>query len=49
MDLDSRIMKRAGSGFDYRYNVRAAVDDTAQIIVSAKLTNRGTDNLGAGD
>jgi transposase len=42
-DPESRIMKRAGGGFDYCYNAHAAVDDTAHIIVAAELTNNGSD------
>ena len=42
-DPDSRIMKRAGGGFDYCYNGHAAIDDTAHIIVAAELTNNGSD------
>ena len=38
-DPDSRIMKRAGGGFDASYNAQTAVDDTAHIIVAAELTN----------
>lgn len=38
-DPQSRIMKRAGGGFDYCYNGHTAVDDTAHIIVAAELTN----------
>jgi hypothetical protein len=38
-DPDSRIMKRAGRGFDGSYNAQTAVDDTANIIVAAELTN----------
>ena len=47
-DPDSRIMKRAGGGFDQSYapkevplgnNAHTAVDDTAQIIVAAELSN----------
>lgn len=34
-DPDSRIMKRAGGGFDPSYNAQTAVDDTAHIIVAA--------------
>jgi transposase len=37
-DPDSRIMKRAGGGFDAGYNAQTAVDDTAHIIVAAELT-----------
>jgi transposase len=43
-DPESRIMKRAGGGFDYSYNAHAAVDDTAHIIVAAELTNSGADS-----
>jgi len=43
-DPESRIMKRAGGGFDYSYNAHAAVDDTAHIIVAAELTNNGSDS-----
>jgi hypothetical protein len=42
-DPDSRIMKRAGGGFDYCYNAQTAVDDTAHIIVAAELSNNGSD------
>jgi len=42
-DPDSRIMKRAGGGFDASYNAQTAVDDTAHIIVAAELTNCGSD------
>ncbi len=42
-DPDSRIMKRAGGGFDAGYNAQTAVDDTAHIIVAAELTNRASD------
>ena len=47
-DPDSRIMKRAGGGFDQCYNGQTAVDAHAQIIVAAELTNCGSDagNLG---
>ena len=31
-------------GFDYAYNGQVAVDDTAQIIVGAELTNNGSDD-----
>jgi transposase len=42
-DPDSRIMKRAGGGFDASYNAQTAVDDEAHIIVAAELTNCGSD------
>ncbi len=42
-DPDSRIMKRAGGGFDAGYNAQTAVDDTAHIIVAAELTNKASD------
>jgi transposase len=42
-DPDSRIMQRAGGGFDPAYNAQTAVDDTAHIIVAAELTNSAAD------
>ena len=42
-DPDSRIMKRAGGGFDASYNAQTAVDDEAHIIVAAELTNNASD------
>lgn len=42
-DPDSRIMKRAGGGFDQCYNGQTAVDAHAQIIVAAELSNCGAD------
>lgn len=42
-DPDSRIMQRAGGGFDASYNAQTAVDDTAHIIVAAELTNNAAD------
>ena len=42
-DPDSRIMKRAGGGFDASYNAQTAVDDTAHIIVAAELGNNAAD------
>jgi transposase len=42
-DPESRIMKRAGGGFDASYNAQTAVDDTAHIIVAAELTNNAAD------
>ena len=42
-DADSRIMKRAGGGFDPAYNAQTAVDEAAHIIVAAELTNSASD------
>lgn len=42
-DPDSRIMKRAGGGFDPAYNAQTAVDDAAHIIVAAELDNVAPD------
>ena len=42
-DPQSRIMKRAGGGFDYSYNAQTAVDETAHIIVAAEVVNTSTD------
>lgn len=42
-DPDSRIMQRAGGGFDAAYNAQTAVDDTAHIIVAAELVNNASD------
>ena len=42
-DPDSRIMPRAGGGFDASYNAQTAVDQTAHIIVAAELTNSASD------
>ncbi|MGE4243445.1 IS1182 family transposase [Ramlibacter sp.] len=42
-DGDSRIMKRAGGGFDPAYNAQTAVDEAAHIIVAAELTNCASD------
>jgi transposase len=42
-DPDSRIMKRAGGGFDPSYNAQTAVDEATHIIVAAELTNCGSD------
>ena len=42
-DTDSRIMKMSGGGFDQAYNAHAAVDETAQIVVAAELTNNASD------
>lgn len=43
-DPESRIMKRAGGGFDYAYNAQAAVDETAHIVVAAELVNSAADS-----
>ena len=42
-DPDSRIMKRAGGGFDPSYNAQTAVDEAAHIIVAAELDNNAAD------
>jgi transposase len=42
-DPESRLMKRAGGGFDPAYNGQTAVDDTAHIIVAAELVNCAAD------
>ena len=42
-DPDSRIMKRAGGGFDASYNAQTAVDERAHIIVAAELGNNAAD------
>ena len=42
-DPESRIMKRAGGGFDYSFNAQTAVDETAHIIVAAEVVNTNSD------
>lgn len=42
-DPDSRIMKRAGGGFDYSYNAQTAVDEANHIIVAAEVVNTSSD------
>lgn len=45
-DTDSRIMKRSGGGaYDYGYNVHTAVDETAQFVVAAELSNNAADSV----
>lgn len=43
-DTDSRIMKRSGGGYDYGYNAHTAVDEAAQIVVAAELSNNAADS-----
>ncbi|BEP57040.1 MULTISPECIES: IS1182 family transposase [unclassified Variovorax] len=43
-DSDSRIMKRSGGGYDYGYNAHTAVDEAAQIVVAAELSNNAADS-----
>ena len=43
-DADSRIMKRAGGGYNYSYNAHTAVDEMAQIVVAAELSNNASDS-----
>ena len=42
-DPESRIMKRAGGGFDASYNAQTAVDEQTHIIVAAELGNNAAD------
>jgi transposase len=42
-DPESRIMKRAGGGFDYSFNAQTAVDEMAHIIVAAEVVNTSSD------
>jgi len=42
-DPDSRIMKRAGDGFDPAYNAQTVVDEAAHIIVATELGNTAAD------
>ena len=46
-DPESRIMKRAGGGFDYSFNAQTAVDGTAHIIGAAEVVNTSSDVLAA--
>ena len=43
-DPDSRIMKRAGGGFDQSYNAQTAVDEAAHIIVAAEVVQSAADS-----
>ena len=43
-DPDSRVMKRAGGGFDFQFNAQTAVDGAAHIVVAAELTNIAADS-----
>ena len=43
-DSDSRVMKRAGGGFEYSYNAQTAVDESAHLIVAAEVTNMAADS-----
>jgi transposase len=42
-DPESRIMKRAGGGFEFQFNAQTAVDAQAHIIVAAELVNTSSD------
>lgn len=42
-DPESRIMKRAGGGFDYQFNAQTAVDEAHHIIVAAEVVNTSSD------
>jgi len=42
-DPDSRIMKRGASGFEQCYNAQIAVDEEAQLIVAAGVTQSASD------
>jgi transposase len=42
-DPASRIMKRAGGGFDFQFNAQTAVDAQAHIIVAAEVVNTSSD------
>jgi transposase len=42
-DPQSRIMKRAGGGFDFQFNAQTAVDAQAHIIVAAQVVNTSSD------
>lgn len=42
-DPEARIMK-TNAGFDYTYNAQAIVDDTAQVIIAADITQQVNDS-----
>jgi transposase len=42
-DPESRIMKRAGGGFDFQFNAQTAIDAQAHIIVAAEVVNTSSD------
>ena len=42
-DPESRIMKRAGGGFDFQFNAQTAVDEANPIIVAAEVVNSSSD------
>lgn len=42
-DPEAKIMKTSNKGFDYCYNAQAAVDETYQIIVAAKVSAQAND------
>lgn len=42
-DPESRIMKRAGGGFDFQFNAQTAVDEAHHIIVAAEVVNTSSD------
>jgi Transposase domain (DUF772) len=46
-DPESRLMKRAGGGFDYSFNAQTAVDGMTHIIVAAEVVNTSSDVLAA--
>ena len=42
-DPDARIMKTSDGSFHYCYNAQTAADDTHQVIVATRLSNRSAD------
>jgi len=47
-DAESKIMKTSNKGFDYTYNVQAAVEEEHQIIVCPDVTGDANDKQQAG-